>query len=64
MKGVLRNFAKFKGKHLCQSLFLNKVAGRNFIKKETMAQVISFEFCKISEAYNFIKKDSDTGVFL
>ena len=23
-KGVLRNFAKFKGKHLCQSLFFNK----------------------------------------
>ena len=27
-KGVLRNFAKFTGKHLCQSLFFNKVAGR------------------------------------
>ena len=26
-KGVLRNFAKFIGKHLCQSLFFNKVAG-------------------------------------
>ena len=26
-KGVLRNFAKFTGKHLCQSLFFNKVAG-------------------------------------
>ena len=26
-KGVLRNFAKFKGKHLCQRLFFNKVAG-------------------------------------
>ena len=26
-KGVLRNFAKFTGKHLWQSLFLNKVAG-------------------------------------
>ena len=26
-KGVLRNFAKFTGKHLCQSLFLNKAAG-------------------------------------
>ena len=25
-KGVLRNFAKFTGKYLCQSLFLNKVA--------------------------------------
>ena len=26
-KGVLRNFAKFTGKHLCHSLFFNKVAG-------------------------------------
>ena len=26
-KCVLRNFAKFTGKHLCQSLFFNKVAG-------------------------------------
>ena len=26
-KGVLRNFAKFTGKHLRQSLFFNKVAG-------------------------------------
>ena len=27
-KGVLRDFAKFTGKHLSQSLFFNKVAGR------------------------------------
>ena len=26
-KGILGNFAKFAGKHLCQSLFFNKVAG-------------------------------------
>ena len=26
-KGVLRNFRKFTGKHLCQSLFFNKVSG-------------------------------------
>ena len=26
-KGVLRNFAKFTGKHLCQSVFFIKVAG-------------------------------------
>ena len=39
-KGVLRNFAKFTGKQLCQSLF---------IKKETLAQVFSCEFCKISK---------------
>ena len=27
-KGALKIFAKFTGKHLCQGLFLNKVAGR------------------------------------
>ena len=32
-KGVLRNFTKFTGKHLCQSLFFNKVAGQ--ISKNT-----------------------------
>ena len=37
-RGVLQNFTKFTGKHLCQSLF---------IKKETLAQVFSCEFCKI-----------------
>ena len=50
-KGVLRNFAKFTGKHLCQNLFFSKVADQacNFIKKEILAQVFSFEFCKISK---------------
>ena len=44
-KIVLRNFAKFIGKQLCQSLFFNKVAG--WPKKETLAQVFSCEFCEI-----------------
>ena len=35
-KGVLRNFPKFTGKHLC------------FISKETLTQVFSCEFYKIS----------------
>ena len=49
-KDVLRNFTKFTGKHLCQSLFFNKVAGLcNFIKKETQAQVFFCEFCEISK---------------
>ena len=52
IKGVLINFPKFTGKHLCQSLFLNKVAGlrpeaSNFIKKETLAPVFSCGFCEI-----------------
>ena len=51
-KGVLRNFAKLTGKHLCQSLFFNKVAGlrpATLLKKETLAQVFSCEFCEISK---------------
>ena len=38
-KGVfLKYFTKFPGKQLCQSLFSNK-------EKETLAQVLSCEFC-------------------
>ena len=36
-KGVLRNFAKFTGKHLCQSLFF---------KKETLARRFPVNFTK------------------
>ena len=42
-------FAKFTGKQLRRSLFLNKVyrpEAYNFIKKETLAQVFSCEFAK------------------
>ena len=42
-KSVLRNFAKFTGKHLCQRLFLNKVAG--------LRQLLSCEFCEISKPF-------------
>ena len=45
-KGVLRNFTKFTVKHLCQSLFLNKVTG---LIPVTLAQVFSCEFCEISK---------------
>ena len=51
-KGVLRNIAKFTGKHLYQSLFFNKVTSLRpwiLLKKETLAQVFSCEFCEISK---------------
>ena len=50
-KGVLRNFIKFTGKHLCQSLFFNRVAGLRpaFLSKKTLVQVFSCKFCKISK---------------
>ena len=53
-KVVLKNFAKFTGNHLCQSLCLNKVAC-NFIKEETLAPVISCELCKIFKNTFFIE---------
>ena len=40
-EGVLRNFTKLTGKHLCQSLFFNR--------KETLAEVFYCEFCEISK---------------
>ena len=40
-KGVLKKFAKFTGKNLCQSLFFNKVAGLS------LAQVFFCEVCEI-----------------
>ena len=41
-KGNLKNFGKFKEKHLCQSLFFKKVK----VKKETLTQLFSCEFSK------------------
>ena len=42
-KSLLKNFVKFTGKDLCQSLFLNKVAGQ------------ACEFCGISKKHLFLK---------
>ena len=48
---VLRNFTKFTGKHLCQSLFFNKVAGFRPVTllKKILAQVFSCELYRISK---------------
>ena len=56
-KGLLRIFAKITGKHLCQSLlFLFFFASAcNFIKKESLVQVFSCKFCKISKSTFFIE---------
>ena len=43
-KGVLRNFAKFSGKHLCQSLFFNKVAGAATEHVWATELLLSFSF--------------------
>ena len=51
-KGALKHFTKFTGKHLCQSLF---------IKKETLAQVFSCEFCEIYKNTFFTEQLWTTG---
>ena len=53
-KDVLKNFAKFTGKHLYQYLLFNKVAGFSIIK-ETLAQVFSCGFCGIFKNTYFKK---------
>ena len=51
-EGVVKYFAKFTGKHQCQSLFYNKVASP---KK-------SFEFCKTFK-YTFFMEGLHTTAF-
>ena len=56
--GILRNFSKFTGKHVCQSLFfLVKLQAEacNFIKGETLALMFYFEFFEISKNTFFIE---------
>ena len=51
-KGVLEISQNSQEKTCTRVIFLNKVAGLqacNFIKKETLAQVLSCEFCEISK---------------
>ena len=59
-KAVLKNFAILTGKHLCQSLFVSY----NFIKKETLAQGFSCEFCKIFKDTFFTEHLWVTASFL
>ena len=58
-KGVLRNFAKFTGKHLFQNIYFNKVTGLacNFIKNDSLAQVFVREFCETSKSTFFYRTD-------
>ena len=58
-KDVLRNFAIFTGKHLCQSLLLSC----NFIKKETLSQGFSCEFFKI-QSFIVIIWEKNSSIYL
>ena len=60
-KGVLKNFKKFTGKHLCQSVFFDKVEGLR------PAQVFSCEFCESFQNTFFVEhvrvNTSEKGVY-
>ena len=50
IKGAPRIFTKFKGKHLCQSLFFNKVTGLNpatLLKKRLWHRCFPVNFAKL-----------------
>ena len=58
VKGVLRNFTKFTGKRLCQSLFPNKIAGLRpaiLLKKRHWRSCFLVNFCEISKNIFFIE---------
>ena len=56
-KGVLRNFAKFTGKYLCQRLFFNKVAGlrRNYQEHLFSQNTSGGCFCTETSPFLFAK---------
>ena len=57
-KGVLKNFAKFKGKHVCKSLLFNKVASLSpatFIKNRLWHWSFPVNFAKLLRSHCFIE---------
>ena len=53
-KRILKNFAKFTGKHLCHSLFFNKIAC-SFIKKRLWYRCFPVNFVKFLKTPFFHK---------
>ena len=54
IKGFLRNFTKFTGKHLCQGLFYNKVAGlkpATLLKTKLWYRCFPVNFAKFRRIY-------------
>ena len=55
-KGALKDFSKFTGKQLCQSLFFSKDTSLTFfIKKETLVQEFFCEFCEVFKGIFFYR---------
>ena len=55
-KGVLKNFAKFAGKHLCQKLFFKKVVGRRpatLLKRRLWHRCFQADFAKFLRTHFF-----------
>ena len=50
-KGVLSNFEKFTGKHLCQSLFFNEVAGFRLWKERPWYRCFHVNFVKFRRTF-------------
>ena len=60
LKGVPKHFANFTQKQVCQSLFLNKVAG---LRPGNSAQVFSCQFCEIFKNTFFTEHLRATACF-
>ena len=57
-KGVIKNFTKFTGKHLCESLFLNEVAAlrpATLLKKKIWRTCFPVNFVKFFRATFFYR---------
>ena len=62
MRNVLRNFAKFTEKHLCQSLSFNKVAGlrpATLLKKRLWHKCFPVSFAKLPRTPFFTEPPGD-----
>ena len=50
--GVLKNFAKFTGRHLCKSSFFNKVTG---LRPATLLQIMLWKKCLFTNFAKFLR---------
>ena len=51
-KGVIRNFVKFTGKHMCQSIFFNKVAA---LRYATLLKKRLWDMCFLVNIAKFLR---------
>ena len=49
-RGVLKNFSKFTGKHLCQGLFFNRLKPATLLKKRLWHRCFIMNFAEFSKA--------------